>query len=114
MDLPVYDIAADGFVTRATEQQVEALDLYGLTEKLQAVRAELTGSQQIWKEKACSTKAVFCKEMVSAFLGADAAILTRNLFRRLMFYIWLFLAALFRRSESTKTATPVRLACRCG
>jgi IS5 family transposase len=43
-----------------------------------------------------------------------AAILTRNLFRRLRLYIWLFLAALFRRSESTKTDTPVPLACLCG
>ena len=42
-----------------------------------------------------------------------AAILTRNLFRRLRLYIWLFLAALFRRSESTKTDTPVPLACLC-
>ena len=43
-----------------------------------------------------------------------AAILTRNLFRRLRLHIWLFLAALFRRSESTKTDTPVPLACLCG
>ena len=42
-----------------------------------------------------------------------AAILTRNLFRRLRLYIWLFWAALFRRSESTKTDTPVPLACLC-